>query len=85
MKQRMIVYLKSLNGIPKFKSEAEEAKFWDAHSVAKIIDQLEPINVTLSSALKNQIFKAALTKANAKYSRMLKRLADVGETDQKET
>ena len=36
-------YLKSLDEIPHFRTEAEEAEFWSTHSLAKIWDQLEPV------------------------------------------
>lgn len=41
-------YLKSLDEVPEFKSEAEEAEFWSAHSLAEIWDQLEPIEIEVS-------------------------------------
>ena len=52
MKQRSkIIPLKSLDEIPKFKSEKEEAEFWDTHSMASLWDQLEAVKVKLSSSL----------------------------------
>ena len=45
---RRMQYLKSLDEIPEFKSEAEEAEFWSAHSLAEIWDQLEPIEMEVS-------------------------------------
>ena len=41
-------YLKSLDEIPRFKSEAEEADFWSTHSLADIWDQLEPVEFEIS-------------------------------------
>jgi len=38
-------YLKSLDEIPRFKSEAEEAAFWATHSLADLWDQLEPVEI----------------------------------------
>ncbi len=38
-------YLKSLDEIPRFKNEAEEAQFWATHSLADLWDQLEPVEV----------------------------------------
>ncbi len=31
--------------IPKFKSEEEEAKFWDTHSFTNFMDELEPVHL----------------------------------------
>jgi predicted DNA binding CopG/RHH family protein len=41
-------YLKSLDEVPAFKNEADEAEFWSTHSLAEIWDQLEPIEVKVS-------------------------------------
>ena len=38
-------YLKSLDEIPHFKNEAEEAEFWATHSLADLWDQLEPVEI----------------------------------------
>lgn len=42
-------YLKSLDEIPRFKSEREEAEFWATHSLADIWDQLDPVGIELVS------------------------------------
>ena len=55
MKKEKMIYLKSLGDIPKFKNENEEAKFWDTHSVSKIMNQMEPVNLTVSHGLKKKI------------------------------
>lgn len=52
MKRSKIIALKSLEGIPKFKNEKEEAEFWDTHSIARIWDQLKKVKVELSEPLK---------------------------------
>ena len=41
-------YLKSLDEIPHFRNEAEEAHFWTTHSLADIWDQLEPVEIEVS-------------------------------------
>ena len=41
-------YLKSLDEIPRFRNEAEEADFWSTHSLAEIWDQLEPVEIEVS-------------------------------------
>ena len=46
--RRPLRYLKSLDEIPRFKNEAEEAEFWGTHSLADIWDQLEPVEVKVS-------------------------------------
>ncbi len=38
-------YLKSLDQIPHFKSESEEAEFWATHSLMDLWDQLEPVEL----------------------------------------
>ncbi len=43
-------YLKSLDEIPHFKTEAAEAEYWSTHSLAEIWDQLEPVEVEVSPA-----------------------------------
>jgi predicted DNA binding CopG/RHH family protein len=55
MKRSKVIALKSLDEIPKFKSEEEEAEFWDTHSIAKIWNQLEKAKVELSHPLKAKI------------------------------
>lgn len=50
-----VAYLKSLDEIPKFKSEKEEAEFWDTHSIVKIWDQLEKAKIELSNSLKEKM------------------------------
>jgi predicted DNA binding CopG/RHH family protein len=42
-------YLKSVDEIPRFKSEAVEAEFWSTHSLAEIWDQLEPAEIEVAS------------------------------------
>ena len=42
-------YLKSLDEIPRFKSEREEAEFWATHSLANIWEQLEPVEMEVVS------------------------------------
>ena len=41
-------YLKSLDEIPRFRNEAEEAEFWSTHSLVDIWDQLEPVEFEVS-------------------------------------
>lgn len=55
MKASKKISLKSLEEIPKFKSEKEESAFWDTHSIAKIWDQLEPASVNISQNLRSKI------------------------------
>lgn len=45
MRKNKIIALKSLDEIPKFKSEKEEAEFWDTHSISKIWNQLEEVSL----------------------------------------
>lgn len=41
-------YLKSLAEVPRFRSYADEARFWATHSLAGLWDQLEPVEVEVS-------------------------------------
>lgn len=41
--------------VPKFKSEEEEACFWDKNDSTKYFDQFKPAEVKLSPALKEQV------------------------------
>ena len=41
-------YLKSLDAIPRFRTEAEEAELWASHSLAEIWDQLEPGQIEMA-------------------------------------
>lgn len=45
---RRMRYLKSLDEIPHFNNEAEEAHIWSSHSLANIWDQLEPVEIEVS-------------------------------------
>ena len=45
-------YLKSLDEIPRFHDEAEEAEFWSTHSLAEIWDQLEPVEVEVAPEMR---------------------------------
>jgi len=45
---RRMRYIASLAEIPRFRNEAEEAEFWDSHSLAKIWDQLEPVQIEVA-------------------------------------
>ncbi len=50
-----IVYLRSVEEIPEFESLEEEAAFWDTHSPVEILDQLEPVKLELTSALRRKL------------------------------
>lgn len=45
---RKMRYLKSLDEVPHFKNEVEEAEFWSTHSLAEIWDHLEPVEIEVS-------------------------------------
>lgn len=51
MSQR-VQYIKSVDDIPHFLSEAEEAEFWASHSLAEIWDQLEPVQVEVAPGVR---------------------------------
>lgn len=67
---------KRVNPIPKFKTLAEEAKFWDTHSFADYWDQFQDMNLVvelhkpaeetlilrIQKTLKNQLAKIAKKK-----------------------
>lgn len=45
-------HLKSVDEIPRFNNEAEEAEFWSIHSLSEIWDQLEPVEVEVAPDLR---------------------------------
>src|SRR5574341_2664746 len=52
-KPRRMRYLKSLDEVPRFKSEAAEAEYWSAHSLARIWDKLEPVEFEIAPKLRH--------------------------------
>jgi predicted DNA binding CopG/RHH family protein len=48
--------------IPEFKSEEEEALFWDTHDSTEYVENLETIEISISPELENKI----LTKRELK-------------------
>jgi len=50
-RKKKIRELKSLKEIPEFSNYEEEAEFWDTHSVSKIWEQLEPVELEIDAAL----------------------------------
>lgn len=50
--------------IPEFKSEEEEALFWDEHDTTEFIEEFEPVEVEIAPELKDKILsKRELKKA----------------------
>ena len=45
--------------IPRFKNYEEEAEFWDTHSVADFLDELEEVELKVKGPL-NHIFSVSL-------------------------
>ena len=41
-----MIKLKKHSKIPKFRSEAEEALFWDTHDTTDFLDEFEPVKVS---------------------------------------
>ncbi len=62
MKKSKLIYIKSLDEIPKFRTEKEEAEFWDTHSIAQVWNQLAKVNVELSGTLKEKIHERRKAK-----------------------
>ncbi len=56
-KKKKIKNLKSLDQIPKFKTEDEEAEFWDSHSAAELIVKglLEDVKVEITGDLRKKV------------------------------
>lgn len=48
---------KSREKLSEFKSEKEEAVFWDEHDTAEMIDELEPVDVQIMPELKDRILR----------------------------
>lgn len=55
MTEQKLRYLKSVDEIPQFASEEEEAQFWDTHSPLEILDQLEEVEIEVAGNLKERI------------------------------
>lgn len=41
--------------IPEFKSEEEEARFWDEHDSTEFIEEFEPVDISVSPELEEEI------------------------------
>jgi len=48
--------------IPKFKTEEEEAEFWETHSIADYWDELSRVDVEINPKLKEKIRRRAPLK-----------------------
>jgi predicted DNA binding CopG/RHH family protein len=59
---RRIRYIKSLEEIPRFVSEATEAEFWATHSLAAIWDKLEPVRVKVSPSARRLVIRQSRKK-----------------------
>lgn len=44
--------------IPEFRSEEEEALFWDSHDSTEYLDDLEPVEIEVTPELKEKISSA---------------------------
>jgi len=52
----------SVNKIPKFKTEEEEARFWDEHDTTDFIGDFEPTEIELDQELKEKILNKSEPK-----------------------
>ncbi|TEB06169.1 hypothetical protein Psch_03213 [Pelotomaculum schinkii] len=43
--------------IPEFKTEEEEARFWDNHDSAEFLDDFEPLDIEVAQELEEEILK----------------------------
>ena len=41
--------------VPEFRTEEEEARFWDEHDSTEFIDDFEPVEIELSPELRDEI------------------------------
>lgn len=41
--------------VPEFKTEEEEARFWDEHDSTEYFDDFEPVDIKVSPELENEI------------------------------
>jgi predicted DNA binding CopG/RHH family protein len=41
--------------VPEFRTEEEEARFWDEHDTTEFIDDFEPVEIELSPELRDEI------------------------------
>lgn len=42
--------------IPEFKTEEEEARFWDEHDSTEFIEDFEPVDIEVAPELEEEIF-----------------------------
>jgi len=59
---RRMRYIASLAEIPRFRNEAEEAEFWASHSLAKVWDQLEPVQIEVAPDVRRVIVQQSRKK-----------------------
>ena len=65
------------NKIPDFKTEKEEADFWDTHSSIDFIDESEQINFEINFELKEQSkLKKILTTVSLNHLTKIKQIAE---------
>jgi len=65
------------NKIPDFKTEKEEADFWDTHSSLDFIDESEQVNFELGLELQERSkFKKTLTTLSLNHFTQIKQIAE---------
>lgn len=48
--------------IPEFRSEEEEARFWDEHDSIEFIEEFDPIEIEVASELEEEILNKRVLK-----------------------
>jgi hypothetical protein len=62
---------KHVSKIPKFRSEAEEARYWDTHETTDLLDELKPAKLTFSHPKPRVSVSIQIGKAEAALLRQI--------------
>ena len=63
--------LKRRSSIPRFRSEAEEARFWDTHDSMDFIDELRPATLTFARPKPKVLVSVRIAKPQVALLRRL--------------
>ena len=57
--------------IPHFRTEAEEARFWDTHDTTAFLDEFTPVNVTFSKPKPKVLVSVRIAKSEVALLRRI--------------
>ena len=63
--------MRSKSKIPKFRSEAEEARFWDTHDTTEFLDEFKPVKVTFPPPKPKVLVSIRLAKSDVALLRRI--------------